>query len=836
MKKVCIGIYVHAEPLRLQATLKSIRAHTAVDFELLLLPDGPDEPTQLFLRQLSDGRQSGTTEPQGTAACFNRLTAASDAEVFVLLESGALVSPLWLEHLLAALDADPRNGLAGPTTNYSWNEQCFFHYMRETTDDIIRAALDAHALFGDETRTLEPLYSLADFCYVVRREVVEAIGAADEGYGLGPCWEMDYNVRAARAGFRGVWACAAYVHRSQFTVRRFNEETMRFEASKRLYQDKFCGARLRGDKTDYRAHCSGDACPNFAPPDLIVKRQALPIANQALSIANQAVPVIEPATLSSVITPGAAPALDATPEAAPAFDAALKAAPSSGAALASGSLSIQTPAIEHESRAVYAETNAPLVSCIMPTHNRRHFLPLAIRCFMRQDYPNLELLIVDDGTDSVADCVPEDGRVRYLRLDEKLTIGAKRNVACEQSRGEFIVHWDDDDWFPSWRVSRQVKALIERGADISGTSRLFYYEAATDRAWEYKFAADAVSWVAGNTLAYRRDFWQRNPFPEVQVGEDTLFIHNDISKSIFDLDDPGLCVATVHNGNTSFKETSGMFWNRHDSAVVRSLLGDDLHLSLSQFPPAHAPVWPLVSCIMPTYNRQPFLPIALKNFMAQDYPNKELVIVDDSDEPADELFKGQPGVRYVHLDARGSIGAKRNLACQMAQGEIIAHWDDDDWYSPERLRYQARPILAGDADLNGLSSAFVLELSKGIFWTVNAQLHRRMFVGNVHGGTLVYRKSLLEQGLRYPEINLAEDAWLLYEATSQGHRLLELPNQGVYVYMRHGSNAWSECAPGSFIDPSGWQRVTAPHTFRSANLHAYQMAAAQLHENARSRF
>ena len=42
------------------------------------------------------------------------------------------------------------------------------------------------------------------FCYAVRRRVIDAVSAADERYSLGPCWEMDYNIRAARAGWRGV--------------------------------------------------------------------------------------------------------------------------------------------------------------------------------------------------------------------------------------------------------------------------------------------------------------------------------------------------------------------------------------------------------------------------------------------------------------------------------------------------------------------------------------------------------------------------------------------------------------------------------------------------------
>ena len=52
----------------------------------------------------------------------------------------------------------------------------------------------------------------------------------------------------------------------------------------------------------------------------------------------------------------------------------------------------------------------------MPTFNRRSYVPQALRCFLRQDYPNLELLIVDDGSDPVRDCVPDvDGAARELR-------------------------------------------------------------------------------------------------------------------------------------------------------------------------------------------------------------------------------------------------------------------------------------------------------------------------------------------------------------------------------------------------------------------------------------
>ena len=57
---------------------------------------------------------------------------------------------------------------------------------------------------------------------------------------------------------------------------------------------------------------------------------------------------------------------------------------------------------------------APLVSCIMPTYNRRRFVPGAIAQFLRQDYLSSELVILDDGADLVGDLVPADPSIRDL--------------------------------------------------------------------------------------------------------------------------------------------------------------------------------------------------------------------------------------------------------------------------------------------------------------------------------------------------------------------------------------------------------------------------------------
>jgi glycosyltransferase involved in cell wall biosynthesis len=216
-----------------------------------------------------------------------------------------------------------------------------------------------------------------------------------------------------------------------------------------------------------------------------------------------------------------------------------------------------------------------LVSCIMPTANRRGFIGQSVRCFLRQDYAPLELLVIDDGADAIADCLPDDPRVTYIRLGSPASVGTKRNVACAQARGEIIVHWDDDDWYAPSRVRTQVRALDDSGVDLCGTSCLFFYEPATDRAWEYRYVSGPMKWLAGTTLAYRRRVWERTPFLDVQVGEDALFLWSS-GTTVCDLADLSLCVAVVHQAKVCPKDTGGTYWHARPAADIRALLGDEI--------------------------------------------------------------------------------------------------------------------------------------------------------------------------------------------------------------------------------------------------------------------
>lgn len=91
------------------------------------------------------------------------------------------------------------------------------------------------------------------------------------------------------------------------------------------------------------------------------------------------------------------------------------------------------------------------------------------------DYPNIEVVIVDDSPHSNAEVIAGEGEMfRYYHLSSRKSIGMKRNIAVEQSKGVIIVHWDDDDYFRPHRVFHQIAPIIRGEVDMTVLEHHFY--------------------------------------------------------------------------------------------------------------------------------------------------------------------------------------------------------------------------------------------------------------------------------------------------------------------------------------------------------------------------
>lgn len=103
----------------------------------------------------------------------------------------------------------------------------------------------------------------------------------------------------------------------------------------------------------------------------------------------------------------------------------------------------------------------------------------------------------------------------------------------------------------------------------------------------------------------------------------------------------------------------------------------------------------LISVIIPSYNRALYVSRAIYSAIIQDYPNKEIIIVDDHSSDlskfAYELFKDK--IRVIYHEENKGAAAARNTGIMAAKGEYIAFLDSDDYWLPQKLSIQIRYML-----------------------------------------------------------------------------------------------------------------------------------------------
>ena len=199
------------------------------------------------------------------------------------------------------------------------------------------------------------------------------------------------------------------------------------------------------------------------------------------------------------------------------------------------------------------------MTAICPTRNRLKFIPGTIAQFLNQTYQGpLELLFVSDGEEvqyafERMEEIYGNKTVRLIHLvnEPRLTIGAKRNFACENSRSDLIVHWDDDDEHKPEFVAHMVRhySMCFEGPGVIGMKGITFRNLATGALFRMR---SAHGQVVGTTLCYSRQYWQKNPFLAIDVAEDKAFCaraHAQGRLAPIPLDE--CCIASIHPGNTS---------------------------------------------------------------------------------------------------------------------------------------------------------------------------------------------------------------------------------------------------------------------------------------------
>jgi len=228
-------------------------------------------------------------------------------------------------------------------------------------------------------------------------------------------------------------------------------------------------------------------------------------------------------------------------------------------------------------------TKQPLISCLCPTYNRRRFIPLLVETFLSQTYPNLELIILDDGIDLIGDRLPPDPRIRYVALDEKLPLGAKWNVCASLAKGEVLQFWSDDDWRHPRLVELLYQHLVasDEKAMLTALRELSYVDLYNGNRWIFR-GDDSI---ADGPAMFYKELWRKGAFYDVE-GENSLVGWYDVfhaPNSFVEMDGlraKDLYLAVRHAANTWRGHFAGdAMWRRDLEPIklpgfLKGLIGD----------------------------------------------------------------------------------------------------------------------------------------------------------------------------------------------------------------------------------------------------------------------
>ena len=178
-----------------------------------------------------------------------------------------------------------------------------------------------------------------------------------------------------------------------------------------------------------------------------------------------------------------------------------------------------------------------MISCFTITQEGRlEVLARALNDFCAQSVREKELLILHDGGSAFHESVSrlaaerEGGPIRISRVPPGRTLGALRNAAIDEARGEYVCQWDDDDRYHPRRLEVQLEALRAAKADCS-------------------FLCDQLHLFADRREMYWDD-WSNDPYP-LNVVHGTLLARRESLPRYSDLrrgEDTGLIAALLREG------------------------------------------------------------------------------------------------------------------------------------------------------------------------------------------------------------------------------------------------------------------------------------------------
>lgn len=383
----------------------------------------------------------------------------------------------------------------------------------------------------------------------------------------------------------------------------------------------------------------------------------------------------------------------------------------------------------------------PKVSIIIPVYNGSNYMKEAIDSALAQDYENLEIIVVNDGsiddgkTHEIA--LSYGDKIKYFKK-ENGGVSTALNLAIEKMTGDYFSWLSHDDvYFPN-KVSTQIKYLEDNNllkenvilyADyelIDKNSKHISYAIKDSEMLnskpEYSLLRGSIN---GLTLLIPKKAFKEHGIFDVTLRavQDYELWYRMISTYKF-IHVPGIIVKSryhskqVSNTSPKVKTEGNAFWLR----MIQDLTKKDMerlelseynfYMEMSKFlkdtPYDEADKYckekiekirnnfkmkdSKVSIIIPVWNRVDVTIRAIKSVLNQTYKNIEIIIVNDASTidltKLKKFISKYKNIEYIDLKENGGPAKARNIGMEKATGEYVAFLDSDDEFVPEKIEKQ----------------------------------------------------------------------------------------------------------------------------------------------------
>ncbi len=324
----------------------------------------------------------------------------------------------------------------------------------------------------------------------------------------------------------------------------------------------------------------------------------------------------------------------------------------------------------------------PLISVIVPVFNGEKFIKEAIENILSQNYPALEIIIINDGsTDQSEEIIKNISiDIRYF-YQENDGPSSARNRGIRDASGEYIAFLDVDDLWPENNLNLLVD-ILQNDPDVLVVHGYAQILERDESSGKYEYAGNPKESFSGYIGA---GLYRKAVFNEVglydtfmKFGEDADWFNR----------------ADELNVNLKKLEEITLFVRRHENNMTKGKNLVELNAlkvfkkSLDRFrePKKGRKTIPEISVIIPVYNTEKYIAEAIESVLNQSVKSMEIIIVDDgsTDNSVKEIRKFGSKVKLIKQENKGAAAA-RNLGVEMSTGTYLSFVDADDLWTSNHL-------------------------------------------------------------------------------------------------------------------------------------------------------